>query len=361
MIDPELEEQMRMLEGLSLDMNDPSSTVAKGPSLAQPVAVETADTLLGNVPFGSVTTPNVGVAQPFVAENPTNLGVVTNSVVPPVAQTVVTPQVGAPSFVPQNTVVTQPAMTNPVVQQSVPAAKKPELDMNAAPVFVNLGESTYETKTDFLKLKENESTRVTLINYNAVSTHIHYRDGLGYFKCLSTYEPGQSWPSVRAICCQQPNPYDTTKLDKGKTKILLPVIEYPVNHTDGKTIIQGEPKLKVLQLSPQEYNVLFEIRAEYGEDTSTFDLSISRKKDTTGFLKYTLTPGLSWRSKFAAGVAAESAKLTNETYNVAIEECAKTLTPERIQQYFTEKAQQEALANQLANQQAPNMSDLGLN
>lgn len=360
MIDPELEEQMRMLEGLSLDMNDPSSTVAKGPSLAQPVAVETADTLLGNVPFGSVTTPNVGVAQPFVAENPTNLGVITNSVVPPVAQTVVTPQVGAPSFVPQavNAVV-QSQQVAPV--QSVPVAKKPELDMNAAPVFVNLGESTYETKTDFLKLKENESTRVTLINYNAVSTHIHYRDGLGYFKCLSTYEPGQSWPSVRAICCQQPNPYDTTKLDKGKTKILLPVIEYPVNHADGKTIIQGEPKLKVLQLSPQEYNVLFEIRAEYGEDTSTFDLSISRKKDTTGFLKYTLTPGLSWRSKFAAGVAAESAKLTNETYNVAIEECAKTLTPERIQQYFTEKAQQEALANQLANQQAPNMSDLGLN
>ena len=344
MIDPELEEQMKMLEGLSLDMNDTSSTVAKGPSLARPVAVETADTLLGNVPFGSVTTPNVGVTQPFVAENPTNLGVVTNSVVPPVAQTVV----------PQNTVVTQPAMTNPV------APAKPELDMNAAPVFVNLGESTYETKTDFLKLKENESTRVTLINYNAVSTHIHYRDGLGYFKCLSTYEPGQSWPSVRAICCQQPNPYDATKLDKGKTKILLPVIEYPVNHADGKTIIQGEPKLKVLQLSPQEYNVLFEIRAEYGEDTSSFDLSISRKKDTTGFLKYTLTPGPSWRSKFAAGVAAESAKLSNETYNVAIEECAKTLTPERIQQYFTEKAQSDALANQLANQTTPNMSDLGL-
>ena len=358
MIDPELEEQMKMLEGLSLDMNDPSSTLAKGPSLAA-IPVETPDTLLGNVPFGSVTT-NIGVTQPFVPENPTNLGVVTNSVVSPVAQTVVTPQVGAPTFVPQNTVVQQPAMANPVVQQPATPVE-PKLDMNAAPVFVNLGESTYETKTDFLKLKENESTRVTLVNYNAVSTHIHYRDGLGYFKCLSTYEPGQTWPSVRAICCQQPNPYDTTKLDKGKTKILLPVIEYPVNHADGKTIVQGEPKLKVLQLSPQEYNVLFEIRAEYGEDTSTFDLSITRKKDTTGFLKYTLTPGLSWRSKFVAGVAAESAKLSNETYNVAIEECAKTLSPERIQQYFTEKAQQEALANQLANQNTPNMSDLGLN
>ena len=246
-MDPELEEQMKMLEGLDLN------TTPMEPVMSQPVqppvsavtgtATETAETLRGEVPFGQTL---VGV--PFTPENPINQGVVTNNIVQP------------NTFVPQQQVVNQsvqnvaPTSAQVAPAQVAPAQVAPVADLNQAPVFVNLGDSTHQTKTDFLKLKENEFTRVTLINYNATGVHFHYENGLGYFKCLSVYDdPSSDWPTSKAVCCLQPNPSDPTKLvGRGKTKIFLPVIEYPVSHTDGKTLVNGAtPKLKVLALSNQ--------------------------------------------------------------------------------------------------------------
>lgn len=322
----ELERQLGMLEGLNLEAS---------PTLNSTTA-------------------------PFTPENPNNLGVVTNSITPEnlqAAAQVVQPTVTQP-------IVNQPVEVNQPVVQPIIENKVPEtVDINAAPVFVNLGESTYETKTDFLKLKDGESTRVTLINYNAVAVHEHFKEGLGFFKCKSSYEPGQRWPAVRAICCQQPNKSDPSKLENAGYKILLPVIEYPVNHNDGKTLVAGGvPKLKVIKLSQQEYNQLEAIKNEYGADTSTFDISISRKKDTNGYLKYFLTPGPSWRTQFNQAIQEESLKLNNETYTTAMNESAKDISVEKLQQFFNEQRQQEQMAAQFANQ--PLITDpksLGLN
>ena len=353
----ELSRQLSMIDGLNLE---PDEAPSIQPQVKVPV--ETADTLLGNVPFGSVTAPIGNITQPvnpigvpFTPENPTNQGVVTSSTVAPQS---VTPQV-------QQTIqqqVNQQAAAQ-VVQPTTTVVTAPVevADINAAPVFVNLGESVYETKTYFLKLKEGEATRVTLVNYNAVSVHEHFREGLGYFRCKSSYEPGQRWPSVRAICCQQPNKNDPGKLENAGYKVLLPVIEYPVNHTDGRTLIPGgTPKLKVIKLSQSEYNTLDAIRKEYGEDTSTFDISITRGKGTTGYLQYTLTAGKSWRSQFAQQVLEEASKLSNETYNTAIEESAKDISIERLQQFFNEQRQQEQMAAQFANQPMIDPSSIGI-
>ena len=287
---------------------------------------------------------------------PENLQAAAQVVQPTVTQPIVNQPV-QPQQIPQP-VVNQPVV-QPIVKNKVPET----VDINAAPVFVNLGESTYETKTDFLKLKDGESTRVTLINYNAVAVHEHFKEGLGFFKCKSTYEPGQRWPAVRAICCQQPNKNDPSKLENAGYKILLPVIEYPVNHNDGKTLVAGgTPKLRVIKLSQQEYNQLEAIKNEYGADTSTFDISISRKKDTNGYLKYFLTPGPSWRTQFNQAIQEESLKLNNETYTTAMSESAKDISVEKLQQFFNEQRQQEQMAAQFANQ--PLITDpksLGLN
>ena len=349
----ELSRQLAMVDGLNIELDETNS-------IQQNQAVETADTLLGNVPFGSITQqisqPSVGV--PFTPENPLNTGIVSNVVTTQQANTQAAAQVVQPTTAIQQTmepINTVQKSENPVMTQQV------QVDMNAEPVFVNLGESVYETKTDFLKLKEGEATRVTLINYNAVSVHEHFKEGLGYFKCKSSYEPGQRWPSVRAICCQQPNKNDPSKLENAGYKVLLPVIEYPVNHNDGRTLIAGGvPKLKVLKLSQTEYNTLDAIRKEYGEDTSSFDISIVRQKGTTGYLQYILTAGKSWRAQFAQQVLEESNKLSNETYNMAIQESSKDISIEKLQEFFNEQRQQEQMAAQFANQPMIDPSSLGI-
>lgn len=400
----ELSRQLSMIEGLNLE---PEASTIIAPKV-EPRPIETVDTLLGNIPFGSVTTQdnlnvkgvntnglndiNVNsqenlyqpvVGKPFTPENPINQGVITSNTIAPQS---VTPQVQSQPQVTAGVMqtalenanmqaqaqVVQPTTTTlgspvnmempvqPMTSQVV--TPEPSMDMNAAPVFVNLGESTYETKTDFLKLKEGEATRVTLINYNAVATHEHFKEGLGYFRCKSTYEPGQRWPSVRAICCQQPKKDDPSKLENAGFKVLLPVIEYPVNHSDGKTLIAGgAPKLKVIKLSQQEYNQLEEIRNEYGEDTASFDIYLTRKKESTGFLKYYLTAGKSWRAQFAQAIQEETSKLSNETYNIAVSESAKDISIERLQQFFMEQKQQEQMAAQFANQPAIDPGSLGIN
>lgn len=347
----ELQRQLNMISGLNLEADKASSINQNQVVASQPV--ETADTLLGNVPFGSVTTQQVNQQQTVVPNNLTESQIIQKTTPQQVNQQQMNDFAAAQ--------VVQPSQTVPVAPVQQVNQQPVQVDLNAAPVFVNLGESVYETKTDFLKLKEGEATRVTLINYNAVSVHEHFREGLGYFKCKSSYEPGQRWPSVRAICCQQPNKNDPSKLENAGYKVLLPVIEYPVNHSDGRTLIaNATPKLKVIKLSQTEYNTLEAVRKEYGEDTSSFDISIVRQKGTTGYLQYTLTAGKSWRSQFAQAILEESSKLSNETYNLAIEESSKDISIERLQEFFAEQRQQEQMAAQFANQPSIDPNSLGI-
>ena len=340
-IDPELEKQMEMLEGLDLGMEEPISQAAAPQSATNEVA-NNAEVSFINQPVQAQVSSVQQQAQAQVVQQ---------------TQTVAQPVQAQP-------VQTQ-TVAQPVQAQPAQAVAQPQVNLNEAPVFVNLGENTYKTKTDFLKLKENEATRVTLVNYNASGVHFHYETGLGYFKCLSTYgDPTSDWPTIKGVCCLQPNPQDKTKVvGKGKVKVFLPVIEYPVSKTDGKTLISGSlPKLKVLALSKQEYDTLFEVQKEYGADTSTFDLSITRKRsDRGGFLEYKLTPGPSWRSKFQGAIEAEASKLTNEVYNLAAQEYAKVLSEERVIEFYNEKAKQEIMAQQIANQQVPTTNDINLN
>jgi len=347
----ELQRQLNMISGLNLEADKASSINQNQVVASQPV--ETADTLLGNVPFGSVTTQQVNQQQTVVPNNLTESQIIQKTTPQQVNQQQMNDFTAAQ--------VVQSSQTVPVAPVQQVNQQPVQVDLNAAPVFVNLGESVYETKTDFLKLKEGEATRVTLINYNAVSVHEHFREGLGYFKCKSSYEPGQRWPSVRAICCQQPNKNDPSKLENAGYKVLLPVIEYPVNHSDGRTLIaNATPKLKVIKLSQTEYNTLEAVRKEYGEDTSSFDISIVRQKGTTGYLQYTLTAGKSWRSQFAQAILEESSKLSNETYNLAIEESSKDISIERLQEFFAEQRQQEQMAAQFANQPSIDPNSLGI-
>ena len=130
-MDQELEEQMKMLEGLSVGDTQPIS--------AAPVfgsTVETAETLRGEVPF--------------IPENPTNKGIVTNSTqqVVNTIQNQANMQAAAQVVQPTTTPI-----NNYMVQQPVANTNQaPAVDLNAAPVFVNLAATTYQTKTDFLAL-----------------------------------------------------------------------------------------------------------------------------------------------------------------------------------------------------------------
>ena len=348
MEDQELLDQMAMLEGL--DMVDE-------PVLNQATVSTTVSTVESKVtatPELTTMTTSVQDVKQEQLNNQVAAQVVQQS------QTVAAP-VG-PNLNPDPVVETPKYINDPGTQRVTSEPK--QIDLNQAPVFVNLGENTYQTKTDFLKLKENEATRVAIVNYNAAGTHFHYENGLGYFKCLSIYgDPTSDWPTIKGVCCLQPNPNDKTKVvGKGKVKVFLPVIEYPVNRADGKTIISGAtPKLKVLALSKQEYDTLKEVQKEYGTDTSTFDLSITRKRsERGGFLEYKLTPGLPWRSKFNGLVEEEAKKLNNSVYNLAVEEFAKTISEERVTEFYNEKIKQDLLAQQIANQQAPTVDSLNL-
>ena len=155
-IDPELEKQMEMLEGLDLGMEEPISQAAPQPATNE-VANNTEVSFV-NQPVQAQVSSVQQQAQAQVVQQ---------------TQTVAQP------------VQAQPAQ--PVAQPAQPVQAQPQVNLNEAPVFVNLGENTYKTKTDFLKLKENEATRVTLVNYNASGVHFHYETGLGYFKCLSPW------------------------------------------------------------------------------------------------------------------------------------------------------------------------------
>lgn len=351
-MDPELEAQMKMLEGLNpvggdlLNSNQPNL----GPQ-------ETADTLLGNAPFGvdmndpSVTSSN----QPSLAQPQQNMQA-SAQVVQPTTTSSVT------QFVPQAQVVNQPVQNF----SNESSAKQNDI-MNQAPVFVNLAASTYQTKTNFLSLKDGEKTRVTLANLQFIRNHIHYIDGLGKIKCLSTYDENDKWPVNRAICCQIPKKDDPSKFENAKNRLLVPVIEYPVSKNDGKTIIQGaKPKLKMWDMNYVEEKSLMDILENYkvGDDwssidVSAFDLALSKGKSGE-YATITLVNMPSWRNQFINDINSEINSITQDFYTDAYRESAKVISEEKIHQAISQKQQAAQQAQQMANPNIISAQDLGI-
>ena len=339
----ELEEQMKMLEGMDL---------------------------------------GEGLAAPFTPENPTNLGVVTNSTQP--VQQVVQEQVNQQAqaqvvqttsttgFVPQQQVQNGPVQTvqsGPAQQAPVQQMTSQVADLNQQPVFVNLASSTYQTKTDFLTMKENEKTRVTLINMNFMRNHIHYIDGIGTFRCMSEYDERNQWPTRRAVCCKFPKKTDPTKFENAKNRLLVPVIEYPVMRADGKTLIQGaKPKLKMWNMNYVEEQALYAILKDYSPvaddytkaDLNTFDLSLT-KVPKGGFTTISLVAVPSWKQQFMQDIQSEASKLNNEFYVTAFKESAKVIKEEVVQNYLNQVQQEQAMMNNMTQTQAPGAQDLGFN
>ena len=353
-MDPELEEQMKMLEGLNLNTEVKEDLLK--PNLGPQ---ETADTLLGNVPFNNIP------------ENPMNKGVVTNNVVQSVQNQIAqqnnmqaAAQVVQPTtqFVPQAQVINQPVQNF----SNEPSVKSEDI-MNQAPVFVNLAASTYQTKTNFLTLKDGEKTRVTLANLQFIRNHIHYIDGLGRIKCLSTYDENDKWPVNRAICCQIPKKDDPSKFENAKNRLLVPVIEYPVSKSDGKTIVQGaKPKLKMWDMNYVEEKALLDILENYkmGDDwssidVSAFDLALSKGKSGE-YATITLVNMPSWRNQFINDINAEINSITPDFYKDAYKESAKVISEDRIAKILSQKQQANQQAQQMANQQFISAQDLGL-
>ena len=331
----ELEEQMKMLEGMDL---------------------------------------GEGLTAPFTPENPTNLGVVTNNVTP--VQQVVQEQVNQQAraqvvqttsttgFVPQQQVQNGPVQT----VQPGPAQQAPDM-LNQQPVFVNLASSTYQTKTDFLTMKENEKTRVTLINMNFMRNHIHYIDGIGTFRCMSEYDERNQWPIKRAVCCKFPKKTDPTKFENAKNRLLIPVIEYPVMRTDGKTLIQGaKPKLKMWNMNYVEEQALYAILKDYSPvandytkaDLNTFDLSLT-KVPKGGFTTISLVAVPSWKQQFMQDIQSEASKLNNEFYITAFKESAKTIKEEVVQNYLNQVQQEQIMMQNMTPSQPMGAQDLGFN
>lgn len=335
-MDPELEEQMKMLEGLDMDSD-------MGPVIASPEPA---------TPQFVAPTATATVAQPVqqVVQNQAN-------------------NFAAAQVVQPTTTVAQLQFTAPIasVQPVTPAPAAPAMDLNQAPVFVNLAASAYQTKTDFLSLKDGEKTKVTLANLNFIRNHIHYIDGLGKIRCLSGYDENNRWPVNRALCCQFVDE-KTGKQINAKNRLLVPVIEYPVSKTDGKTVIQGaKPKLKMWDMNYVEEKQLMDILENYktGDDWSSidiasFDLNLIKGKSGE-FSTITLTPMPSWRANFAADINSAIASINQDFYNDAYKESARTVTEQSIQNALAQKQQQDLLAQQLSNQTIPDANMINFN
>ena len=309
-MDSELERQMKMLEGLEDIANSIPST---------PVGVETAETLRGETPF-----------------------------------------------IPTQTVI-QPTQVQTQVVQSITTKISNKDIMDDEPVFVNLAKTGYQTQTEFLKLKEGEKTKVTLVSPTMfIRGRIHYIDGLGSIKCLSSYDSETGFMTEKKCCCTFPKA-DGTGEERAKQRLLVPVIEYPVSKTDGKTIIQGQkPTLKMWNMNVLEERALKDILENYAEssddyntvDVRSFDLNLSKVK-TNEFPTISLVPVSSIRARFPE-IETIASGANTDFFKTAYKEFARSVSEETIQNILINKQQELNLANQLANQPVIDPNSLGI-
>lgn len=321
----EVNEDLNFINGLNLDNLNGGM-------------VETADTLLGNTPFKpstqqpTSTQPNQQLnQQPNQQLNETTIASVNTQ---PIQQPTIN----------WNTV--NQAMSNNSLNEN----------LDRTPNFARTDTNFNTTESNFLKLKTGESTLIAILSAQAIPYRTHYESGLGYFKCLSEFQNIEDYyPINRCICCMQPNPNPEAKDPylKSTLKYLIPVVEYPVSHNDIKTFIQGNPVLKIFSITRENYQYITEFCTE--NDVKNFDIKVSKTKSGQ-WTKCNLIFTPTIRSKFNGLVESEFAKINNRTYNLAEKECAKTISIEKLTQYYDAKNRQELLANQIANQQVPGVS-----
>lgn len=314
--------------------------------------------------------------------------------VPNPAQQVAEAQVVQPT---QTTIVSQPTqpisttpMNNKVVENNIPVkpVKEPATvtPEHVAPatqsdeiVFVDLARAVNTQKTPWLRLKDNERSRILIPDLRkAIPMKVHYLQGLGYFKCLSAYTP-EGYLSSPAECCGKKDPItgkmvprfdDNGNEIKAKNRYLLPVIEYPVDKNNHNSLIPGQvPQLKMWNMNAVEWNDLISAVqgcADNPEDLSTADLTnidFALYKDTSSKFKtisISVTPK-TFRPQFEAQIQAELVKLSDtEMYKDALKEARKILPIEVIvNNYNSQEALNNAVNDAIANSTMGNQ-DLGI-
>lgn len=312
------------------------------------------------------------IPQPFTPENPTNVGVVTNSVTP-VQQTIqeqanqqaqaqvvaTTTTVGNPVQVSNNAVVPP---VQPVQFKAVSAPTKPTNE----PIFIDLARAVNTQKTPWLRLKDNEYSRVLFLDlHKIIPLKLHYLKGLGWFQCLSSYTP-EGWLEQPAICCKKfgPNGEIIPRLDengnelKAKNRYLIPVIEYPNDKSSANKLIPGQlPQLKMWNMNAVEWGDLRErvqVIAEDPDDLSTADMTgvdFILHKDTGGKYK-TISVNMApkcLRDSYADSINAEIAKATPEFYSTALKEARKIISEETINNAYATQEAVDAAVDQMMN------------
>ncbi len=325
-----------------------------------------------------IPVPKTTVATPYTPENPTNAGVVTNSIVQP-AQTVqqtVQQQVNEQAqaqVVQQTTTNPQAGVSYTTVQQTVskPVAKpqlQPQQDEEL--VFIDLAHAVNTQKTPWLRLKDNEYSRVLFLGLDKILPQkMHYIKGLGWCKCLSTYNE-DGWLETPAQCCKKlvntpTGPMLFPRLDeegnelKAKSRFLIPVIEYPVDKSNANKIVPGQlPKLKMWNMNAVEWGELREgVQAisENPDDLSTADLSnvdFILHKDTTGRFKtisVKVTPKC-LRENYKDAINAEIAKADRDFYITAVKEARKVVSEETMAQTLDSLEAATEAVNNAVNQ-----------
>lgn len=356
--------------------------------LAEQIAMLGVDV---NDVIANTSKPEV-VAAPYTPENPTNVGVVTNTVTPvqPAAKPIETAETlrGEVEFgtitnqtiqpvqqVVQQQVnqqasaqVVQPTTTVAPYQTSTkPATAVAPKDDDDELVFVNLAQAVHTTQTPFLKLKDDEWTRIALVRLDyLIPMRLHYLEGIGWVKCCSKYD-ANGFMVEPALCCKKV--VNGTFVDrlgedgkpvKAKQRFLLPVIEYPVDRTNGNKVIPGAtPKLKVWNLNYVEMDNLRKAVQGCADDPndlssvdlSTIDFKLNKEKSGFKVISVSVAP-TSLRAQFAAEIDTEISKLNNDFLKTARDESRRIVSEETIANMMDSKEAINAQVNSVIENQA---------
>ena len=333
-----------------------TNTIVSAQPIAKPIEtvvrpIETAETLRGEVEFGTITNQIAQPVQPVVQQQVNQQA----------AAQVVQPTTTTTSY--QNQVTAQPALT------ITPKDDDDEL------VFVNLAQAVHTTKTPFLKLKDDEWTRIALLGLNyLIPLRLHYLEGIGWVKCCSKYD-ANGFLVEPALCCKKVvnGKYidrlgEDGKPIKAKQRFLLPVIEYPVDKTNGNKVIPGAaPQLKVWNLNYVEMDNLRKAVQGCADDPNDLDsvdltaVDFKLNKEKSGFkvISVSVAP-TSLRAQFATQINEEASKLNNDFLKTARDESRKIVTEETIANMMDAKEELNAQVTAAIDNQNASADLLGL-
>lgn len=362
----DLEEQMKMLEGLG----EVSVGVDLGATPSQQVETNTATQTIAATPTALYT-----------PENPTNLGVVTNSVAPStinqiptqsIPETVATTvpaqpvqqamQEQANANVMAQTVV-QSTTAIPQVNSTVKSAQDFSIfDKDDEPVFATLGQDTTDERLPFINLKAGEATRIMIFTLDMITVFTHFVDGLGYFRCKSKRDNG--FITLKCPCCEFTT--DDGKPIYAKERKILPVIEYPVSK-DGKSLLAGkQPQLKFIVLSKRDMQSLNTILSpEVIQDKAKLqqilgmDFSVKIEEGDTYKTKLIASTFDTIRGQFP-DISQEIAKYSRELLVQARDERFRDVPVESMQAALDKERADRLAAQQLASTPVPTAASLGI-